>query len=106
MKPPAPKPARETGHVPTIAEHAERYLSEHVQIRCKSRTVNACRWLFKKIVISDIGKRTIDAVDRVHIAAMYYKHRDTPYQANRILEVVRKMSNLAEAGACARTAEN
>ena len=37
------------------------------------------------------------AVEREHISALHHRHRDTPYQANRILEVVRKMFNLAEA---------
>ena len=97
--PDAAKPAP----APTVAELAERYLVEHVQVRCKPRTVEACRWLVKKFVIPDLGKMAIDAVDREHIAALHHKHRDTPYQANRILEVVRKMFNLAEAWASART---
>ena len=91
--PDASKPAP----APTVAELAERYLVEHVQVRCKPRTVEACRWLVKKFVIPDLGKMAIDAVDREHIAALHHKHRNTPYQANRILEVVRKIFNLAEA---------
>ena len=39
----------------------------------------------------------IDEVEREHISDLHHKHRNTPYQANRILEVVRKMFNLAEA---------
>ncbi len=35
-------------------------------------------------------------VDREHIATLHHKHRNTPYQANRILEVVKKMFSLAE----------
>ena len=58
---------------PTVAE---RYLVEHVQVRCKPRTVEACRWLVKKFVIPDIGKM---AIDREHIAALHQKHRNTPY---------------------------
>ncbi len=88
--PEAAKPAP----TPTVAELAERYLVEHVEVRCKLRTVEACRWLVKKFVIPNLGKM---AIDREHIAALHYKHRDTPYQANRILEVARKMFNLAEA---------
>ena len=91
--PEAAKPAP----VPTVAELAERYLVEHVEVRCKPRTVEACCWLVKKFVLPHLGKMAIDAVDREHIAALHHRHRDTPYQANRILEVVRKMFNLAEA---------
>ena len=91
--PDASKPAP----APTVAELAERYLTEHVQVRCKPRSVEACRWLVKKFVVPDLGKMAIDAVDREHIAALHHKHRNTPYQANRILKVVKKMFNLAEA---------
>ena len=82
---------------PTVAELAERYLVEHVQVRCKPRTVEACRWLVKKFVLPDLGDMAIDEVEREHISDLHHKHRNTPYQANRILEVVRKMFNLAEA---------
>ena len=91
--PAAIKPAA----APTVAELAERYLVEHVQVRCKPRTVEACRWLVKKFVLPDLGNMAIDEVEREHISDMHHKHRNTPYQANRILEVVRKMFNLAEA---------
>ena len=81
---------------PTVAELAERYLVEHVQVRCKPRTVEACRWLVKKFVLPDLGNMAIYEVEREHISDLHHKHRNTPYQANRILEVVRKMFNLAE----------
>ena len=82
---------------PTVAELAERYLIEHVEVRCKPRTVEASRWLVKKFVLPDLGDMAIDEVERKHISDLHHKHRNTPYQANRILEVVRKMFNLAEA---------
>ena len=50
-----------------------------------------------KFVLPVLGKLAINEVEREHIAALQYQHRETPYQANRILEVVRKMFNLAEA---------
>ena len=67
----------------------------HVQVRCKPRTVEACRRLVKKFVLPDLGTMTIDEFE--HISDLDHKHRNTPYQANRIPEVVRKMFNLAEA---------
>ena len=53
--------------------------------------------LVVKFVMPVLGKLAINEVEREHIAALHYQHRETPYQANRILEVVRKMFNLAEA---------
>ena len=46
-------------------------------------------------MVPELG--ALEAVEREHIAALHHRHRETPYQANRILEVVRKMFNLAEA---------
>ena len=93
-----PKPeAAKRPSGPTVAELAERYLVEHVEVRCKPRTVEACRWLVKKFVLPELGDMAIAAVQRGHITDLHHKHRNTPYQANRILEVVRKMFNLAEA---------
>ena len=91
---------------PTVAELAERYLVEHVQVRCKPRTVEACRWLVKKFVLPDLGNMAVDEVEREHISDLHHKHRNTPYQANRILEVVRKMFNLAEAWGMRKDAAN
>ena len=48
-------------------------------------------------MLPELGELAMDEVERRHIAAPHYRHRDTPYQANRVLEVVRKMFNLAEA---------
>ena len=47
-----------------------RYLTEHVEIRCKPRTVEACRWLVKKFVVSGLGTMAIDAVNRELFAAL------------------------------------
>ena len=93
---PSPSPAAPATR-PTVADLAERYLAEHVAVRCKPRTAASCRWLVTKFVLPDLGALAITAVEREHISALHHRHRDTPYQANRILEVVRKMFNLAEA---------
>ena len=90
-------PAVTSADTPTVADLARRYLAEHVEVRCKPRTVASGRWLVQKFVLPELGKLWIEEVERKHIAALHYKHRDTPYQANRILEVMRKMFNLAEA---------
>jgi len=93
---PSPVPSASATR-PTVADLAERYLAEHVAVRCKPRTAASCRWLVAKFVLPELGALAIEAVEREHIAALHHRHRDTPYQANRILEVVRKMFNLAEA---------
>ena len=94
---PDPVPSAAPASEPTVADLVERYLAEHVAVRCKPRTAEAYRWLVAKFVLPELGALAIEAVEREHIAALHHRHRGTPYQANRILEVVRKMFNLAEA---------
>ena len=93
---PDPVPSAAPASEPTVADLVERYLAEHVAVRCKPRTAEAYRWLVAKFVLPELGALAIEAVEREHIAALHHRHRGTPYQANRILEVVRKMFNLAE----------
>ena len=57
-------------------------------------------------MLPELTELAIDEVERKHIAALHYRYRDTPYQANRILEVVRKMFNLAEAWGLRTDGEN
>ena len=90
----------------TVADLAERYLKEHAEVHCKPRTKEAYRWLVTKFVLPELGKLAICEVEREHIAALHYRHRETPYQANRILEVARKMFGLAEAWGLRRDGGN
>ena len=93
---PVPAPSAPATRL-TVADLAERYLREHVSVRCKPRTEKSYRWLVARYVVPELGALAVEAVEREHITAMHYRHRETPYQANRILEIVRKMFNLAEA---------
>ena len=92
---------------PTVAELAERYLVEHVQVRCKPRTVESCRWLVKKFVIPDLGKMAIDAVDREHIAALHHKHREHALPGEPHPRGGQERCSISRRpGVSARTAEN
>lgn len=90
-------PSIERGH---CADLAHRHLVEQVEVRCRPRTIASRRWLVQELVLPELGKLTIDEVERKHTAALHYRHGDTPYQVNQILEVVRKMFKPAEAWAC------
>ena len=51
---PSPAPSASATR-PTVADLAERYLAEHVAVRCKPRTAEACRWLVAKFVLPELG---------------------------------------------------
>ena len=58
---PSPAPSASATR-PTVADLAERYLAEHVAVRCKPRTAASCRWLVTKFVLPELGALAIEAV--------------------------------------------
>jgi integrase len=53
-----------------------------------------------------LGPKKIADVTRADIARLHHAHRETPYQANRILAVLSKMFSLAEAWGLRRDGSN
>ena len=52
---------------PSVADLAQRYLVEHVEVRGKPRTIRSRRWLVQKFVLPKLGKLTSDEVERKHM---------------------------------------
>jgi integrase len=76
---------------PTIAELAERFLTEHVEAKRKAGTAAFYRHILIKIVTPELGTSKADKVTRTQIAKLHAKLRATPFQANRMLAVVGSM---------------
>src|SRR5208282_6881546 len=81
----------------TVADLAARFLSDHVQAKRKGRTADEYGRLLDKIILPALGRKKIGDVTRADIARLHHAGRDAPYQANRVLAVLSKMFNLAEA---------
>ena len=81
----------------TVADLAERYLRAHVQVNCRRSTAAAYRRIVTHYIVPELGECPIAAVDRAQVAALHYRHRDKPNQANRAVDVLAKMFRLAEA---------
>jgi integrase len=92
---PAGEKTAERG-TPTIAELAERFLSEHVETKRKPGTTAFYRHILSKIVTPDLGTSKADKVTRKQIAKLHAKLHKTPFQANRVLAVVGSMYAFAE----------
>ena len=82
---------------PTMAELAERYEREHVVMRCRPATVAHYRIMLAKHIVPAPGELKVDEVERKHILAFQYELREKPTVANRALDMLIKMFNLAEA---------
>ncbi len=81
---------------PTVADLAARYLSEHAEIKKKASSVAKDKQWLNRFILPTLGNRKVSDITRTDISDFHYSMRETPYQANRTFEVLRKMFNLAE----------
>ncbi len=81
---------------PTIAALCDRFFKEHALERCKPTTQKEYRRALNIFIKPAIGGFKIIDVERKDIAALHHKYRHIPYQANRTLQVLSKMFNMAE----------
>ncbi len=86
----------ERREAPTMADLAQRFLSEHAEAKRKPSTAAEYRRLIDKVILPALGTRRVADVTRAEIAKLHHGLRDVPYQANRVLAVLSKMFNLAE----------
>ena len=93
-KDPVPKkPAPE----PTMADLAKRYMEAHVEVNCRPGTIEGFGRIVRLYIVPELGALPVSEVGRSHVAALHYKMRDKPYQANQTRDVLAKMFRLAEA---------
>lgn len=81
---------------PLVRELSERYMNEHAETRKKNTSIRNDKRLIASHVVPAIGAKKVGAVTRADISALHHKLRATPYEANRMLALVRKMFSLAE----------
>ena len=61
---------------PTISEMAERYMTEHVAVRCKPTTQRGCRDILDRFLLPKFGALRLSEVTPDHVAALHYRLRD------------------------------
>ena len=90
-----PGPGEDGG--PTVAALAERYLREHVAVRCKPATAKGYGRVIGKHLLPTLGKVPITALGRQHVADLHYRLRKKPHSANDAVGALSRMLNWAEA---------
>ena len=80
----------------TVKELADRFDAEHIAVHLKATTAKEYRRNLKIFILPAIGQKRILDVTRADIAKFHHDSRDRPYQANRNIEIISKMFNLAE----------
>ena len=94
---PVPEPlAAKRPEGPTVAELAARYLEEYAEEHCKPSTVRAYRRMANRHVVPVLGKLPVGGVRREDVRNLHYAMRSTPVQANRTLDLLSRMFNMAE----------
>ncbi len=91
------EPGAGEGSGPTVADLAERYLREHVEVRCKPLTVKGYRQMIDGHILPALGKVPLSALGREHVAELHYRLRKTPVAANDTVGALSRMLNRAEA---------
>ena len=87
---------RERRHALTVTELAQRFDKEHIAVRLKPGTAREYRRNLRRFILPAIGRLKVADVTKADIARLHHELRRIPYQANRNLEVISKMFNLAE----------
>lgn len=80
----------------TVAQLADLYMKEHCQNRCKPRTIAAHAWLLKKFIVPRLGHRKLLDLRPTDMTRLHADLAKTPYNANRVLGLLRAMLNKAE----------
>lgn len=76
---------------PTLAELADRFMTEHVQAKRKTGTAEFYRDILDRIVKPALGTTKADKLTRVQVGRLHSSLAATPFQANRVLAVVGSM---------------
>ena len=81
---------------PTMADLAERYLTEHAETKKRPRSVASDRTLLRLHILPALGRMKVATVTRADVTRLHYAMRQTPGAANRALALLSKMFNLSE----------
>ena len=79
----------------TVSEFAGRYLREHVAVHCKPRTRVLYEATVRRHLVPALGNTEISAVNREQVASLYFRLRETPYAANRAVDVLARILDVA-----------
>ena len=82
---------------PTVADLAERYQREYVEMHCKPATVSHYRLMLRKHIVPALGERLVAEVEHKDILAFHNGLHHMPTVANRAADILVKMFNLADA---------
>ena len=81
---------------PTVAELAERFMREHVAVRCKPATAKNYRYAFDNCLLPTLGSLRLGEIGRERVAAFQYSLHETPFMSNKAIDALSRLYNMAE----------
>ena len=91
---------------PSVADLAERYLREHAAAHCKPSSAAHYRRVVVKHILPALGAVPVEAVGRRDVEALHRRLRGKPGMANAVVDVLKKMLDLAEGWGLRRDGSN
>ncbi len=82
--------------VPTLSAVADRYMSEHAEVKKKASSAAEDRRNLRKHILPKMGTWKVDTITGADIVRFHSGMKATPGAANRCLALLSKMFNLAE----------
>ena len=76
---------------------AERYLREHVAVRCKPSTAAQYRLAIERYIVPALGERAVSEIGRSQVADLQHALRDRPAMANLVIATLSLLIDQAAA---------
>ena len=91
------RPGAENGAAtgPTIADMAERYMTEHVALRCKPTTARSCRAILDIHLLPEFGNLRLGEIAPGRVAVLHYRLHETPIMANQVVDMLSRLFHMA-----------
>lgn len=85
-----------TRQSPTVSDLCHKYIFEHSKAHKKARSIELEEFYIRKYIRPLIGSLKTISVTKADVSKLHISMKATPTQANRILQTLSKMFNLAE----------
>jgi len=86
-----------TRHAAKLSVLCDRYLKEHAEPHKKPSSAKEDKRLIENRIRPVLGPLSVESVTRADILKLQHSLRETPYEANRVVALLSKAFNLAEA---------
>ena len=102
----APVPEAQKTESITVATLAQRYLREHVAVRCKPTTAAQYRLAIERYIVPTLGTRPVSSLGRAQVADLQHSLSDRPAMANLVIATLSRMIDQAMAWGVAAEISN